>query len=109
MTPEEYKHGRGSFWVQFTCGAILGIFFGVPLARKFGDSFLFAALIFLAVVGVCALVAGFCAAAGHQAALILQVESMDEMPPNHALQRTRPSRSGCNPRVSWAGSLSLGR
>ena len=28
---------------------------------------------------------------------------------NHALQRTRPSRSGCNPRVSWAGSLSLGR
>ena len=31
------------------------------------------------------------------------------MPPNHALQRTRPSRSGCNPRVPWAGSLSLGR
>ena len=29
--------------------------------------------------------------------------------PNHALQRTRPSRSGCNPRVLWAGSLSLGR
>src|SRR6266566_6088969 len=28
---------------------------------------------------------------------------------HHALQRTRPSRSGCNPRVSWAGSLSLGR
>ena len=29
--------------------------------------------------------------------------------PNHALQRTRPSRSGCNPRVPRAGSLSLGR
>jgi hypothetical protein len=28
---------------------------------------------------------------------------------NHALQRTRPSRSGCNPRVPRAGSLSLGR
>ena len=30
-------------------------------------------------------------------------------PPNHALQRTRPVRSGCNPRVPRAGSLSLGR
>ena len=29
--------------------------------------------------------------------------------PNHALQRTRPSRSGCNRSVRWAGSLSLGR
>jgi len=29
--------------------------------------------------------------------------------PNHALQRTRPSRPGCNPRVPRAGSLSLGR
>ena len=29
--------------------------------------------------------------------------------PNHALQRTRPSRHCCNRRVSWAGSLSLGR
>ncbi len=29
--------------------------------------------------------------------------------PNHALQRTRPSRPGCNPRSSQAGSLSLGR
>ena len=28
---------------------------------------------------------------------------------NHALQRTRPSRSGCNPRLPRAGSLSLGR
>jgi hypothetical protein len=27
---------------------------------------------------------------------------------NHALQRTRPSRSGCNPRLPRAGSLSLG-
>src|SRR5438093_980118 len=26
--------------------------------------------------------------------------------PNHALQRTRPSRPGCNPTPSWAGSLS---
>ena len=29
--------------------------------------------------------------------------------PNHALQLTRPSRSGCNPRLPQAGSLSLGR
>jgi hypothetical protein len=29
--------------------------------------------------------------------------------PNHALQRTRPSRHCCNPRVPCAGSLSLGR
>ena len=29
--------------------------------------------------------------------------------PNLSLQRTRPSRSGCNPRVPRAGSLSLGR
>jgi hypothetical protein len=28
---------------------------------------------------------------------------------NHALQRTRPSRPGCNPRLPRAGSLSLGR
>ena len=28
---------------------------------------------------------------------------------NHALQRTRPSRPGCNRAPSWAGSLSLGR
>lgn len=27
---------------------------------------------------------------------------------NHALQRARPSRSSCNRRASWAGSLSLG-
>ena len=31
------------------------------------------------------------------------------MPPSHGLQRTRPSRCGCNPRLLWAGSLSLGR
>jgi hypothetical protein len=30
-------------------------------------------------------------------------------PSNKTLQRTRPSRSGCNPRVSRVGSLSLGR
>src|SRR4029077_11590620 len=29
--------------------------------------------------------------------------------PNQALQRTRPSRSGCNSCVPWAGSLGLGR
>ena len=29
--------------------------------------------------------------------------------PNHALQRTRPCRSRCNPGSWWAGSLSLGR
>jgi hypothetical protein len=28
---------------------------------------------------------------------------------NHALQRTRLERRGCNPRVPRAGSLSLGR
>ena len=31
------------------------------------------------------------------------------MPPNHALRRTRPLRSGCNRAPSRAGSLSLGR
>jgi hypothetical protein len=59
MRPDEYKHGRGSFGMQFTCGAILGVFFAIPLARKFGDSFAMGALIFLAVVAGCALVAGF--------------------------------------------------
>jgi hypothetical protein len=29
------------------------------------------------------------------------------LPPNHALQRTRRERRGCNPRVPQAGSLSL--
>ncbi len=28
---------------------------------------------------------------------------------DHELQRTRPSRPGCNHRVPWAGSLSWGR
>lgn len=32
----------------------------------------------------------------------------ESTPPNHALQRTRPSRPGCNPRVRRAGSLSSG-
>jgi hypothetical protein len=59
MTPEEYKRGRGSFWVQFTCGAVLGILFGVPIADRFGDSLFAAALIFVAIVGACALTAGF--------------------------------------------------
>jgi len=30
------------------------------------------------------------------------------MPPNHALQRTRRERRGCNRTPAWAGSLSLG-
>ena len=30
-------------------------------------------------------------------------------PPNHALQRTRPSRCGFKRHLLWAGSLSLGR
>ena len=33
---------------------------------------------------------------------------MTRQRPNHALQRTRPSRSGCNPRVPRAGPLKLG-
>ena len=40
---------------------------------------------------------------------IQETEMIQTQRPNHALQRTRPSRSGCNPRVPWAGSLSLGR
>src|SRR5881394_3815950 len=32
-----------------------------------------------------------------------------KLPPNMRCSSTRPSRSGCNPRVPWAGSLSLGR
>jgi hypothetical protein len=36
-------------------------------------------------------------------------ESMTTLWPNHALQRTRPSRRGCNRSVPRAGSLSLGR
>jgi|GEM_PF-4227935 len=28
--------------------------------------------------------------------------------PDHAFQRTQPSRRGCNRAPSWAGSLSLG-
>ncbi len=43
----------------------------------------------------------------HLRALIL-FRLRDERP-NHALQRTRPGRSGCNRAVPWAGSLSLGR
>ena len=36
------------------------------------------------------------------------LEHMRDRRPNHALQRTRPSRSRSSPRCSWAGSLSLG-
>ena len=59
MTPEEYKQGRGSFWVQFTCGAVLGVVAGIFLAHRFADSFAIGALIFLAAVGGCGLAAGF--------------------------------------------------
>jgi hypothetical protein len=31
------------------------------------------------------------------------------MSPNHALQQTRPSRTGCNPCVPYLGSLNFGR
>ncbi len=41
--------------------------------------------------------------------LLFRVLSRAPVPPNHALQRTRPSRRGCNRTPSWAGSLSLGR
>ena len=50
---------HGSFWIQFTCGALLGLFFGFPLARNFADSVLLGALIFLIVIGACALGAAF--------------------------------------------------
>jgi hypothetical protein len=39
---------------------------------------------------------------------LLDERLLMSQPPNHALQRTRPSHRCCNPRV-WAGSLSLGR
>jgi hypothetical protein len=34
---------------------------------------------------------------------------IDAVSPNYALQQTRPVRSGCNPHLSQAGSLNLGR
>jgi hypothetical protein len=34
---------------------------------------------------------------------------MNDQWPNQSLQRTRRERRGCNRRLSWAGSLSLGR
>ena len=49
--------------------------------------------------------AGESVRAGLGDALIVQATRR----PNHALQRTRPSRRGCNRTPSWAGSLSLGR
>jgi hypothetical protein len=39
----------------------------------------------------------------------LRHPSMRTPTANHALQRTRPLRSGCNRCVPWAGSLSLSR
>jgi len=58
MTPDEYKHGRGSFWVQFTCGAILGAFLGIGLCNRFASSFAFGAFLFLGSVGILGVVAG---------------------------------------------------
>jgi len=43
------------------------------------------------------------------ASLSMRHIQIQMLPPNHALQRTRPSCSGCNRRVPRAGSLSLGR
>jgi hypothetical protein len=37
------------------------------------------------------------------------LDQMRDRRPNHALQRTRPSRHCCNRGVPRAGSLSLGR
>jgi hypothetical protein len=59
MTPEEYKHGRESFWMQFACGAILGAFFGILLWWQYAGSFAVGAMLLLCAVGVSALVAGF--------------------------------------------------
>lgn len=42
-------------------------------------------------------------------ARLMGVFQMRPRTPNHALQRTRPERRGCNPGIPWAGSLSLGR
>jgi hypothetical protein len=58
MTPDEYKNGRGSFWVQFTFGAILGVFLGIYLCREYASSFALVALLFLGSVVSCAVVAG---------------------------------------------------
>jgi hypothetical protein len=59
MTPDEYKSGPGSFWVQFTFGTIFGAFVGIGLCREFGSSFVVSALVFVGSVGICAGVAGF--------------------------------------------------
>ena len=59
MTPDEYKSGQGSFWVQFTCGAVFGVFVGIVLCREFGSSFVVGALVFMGSVGICAIVAGY--------------------------------------------------
>jgi hypothetical protein len=42
-------------------------------------------------------------------ALSVALTVLRSIGPNHALQRTRRERRGCNPRVPSAGSLSLGR
>jgi len=58
MTPDEYKHGRGSFWVQFSCGAMLGLLVGIGLWRKFASSFAIGALLLFGCIAVCGVVAG---------------------------------------------------
>ena len=49
---------------------------------------------------------------GHIAVIVsawVWVRRVRAQRPNHPLQRTRPSRRGCNRSVSWAGSLSFCR
>ena len=55
MTPEEYKHGGESFWMQFTCGAILGVFLGIILWWQYAASFKSGAILLLCAVGMSAL------------------------------------------------------
>jgi hypothetical protein len=59
MTPEEYKHGPGSFWVQLTCGAVLGAILGIGLSHEFARSFIVSAGISLGWAGIFGLIAGF--------------------------------------------------
>ena len=59
MTPEEYKHGRESFWKQFTCGAILGVLYGIIVWWQDALSFEMGSVFVLCTVAVSGLAAGF--------------------------------------------------
>jgi len=63
MTPDEYKHGptngRTHFWLQFICGALLGVILDIGLCRTFAHSFLSGLGIFVACVASLGLAAGF--------------------------------------------------